>query len=55
MELVPRGEVDPVPAEAVGGEQVKGEAEWEARDQVRDLEESVYVLAVGPRLHIRRD
>jgi len=55
MELVLRGEVDPVPVEAVEQEQAEGEAGWEARDQARALEESVCVLAVEPRLPIRRD
>ena len=53
--MVPRGEVDLAPVEAVEGEQVKGEAGWEARDQARALEESVCVPAVEPRLPIRRD
>jgi hypothetical protein len=55
MELVLRGEVDPVPAEALEEEQAEEEAGWEVRDQARALEESVCVPAVEQRLPIRRD
>jgi hypothetical protein len=55
MELALRGEVDPVRAEALEGEQAEARAEWVARDPVRARRENVCVRAVERPLPIRRD
>ena len=53
MERVLPGEVDPVQAEALGGEQAREQAEWEAQDPGRAPEENVCVQAVELLLPIR--
>ena len=55
MERVLPGEVDPVQAEALGGEQAREQAEWEARGPARAPGENVSVPAVELPLPIRRD
>ena len=59
MERVLPGEVDPVQAEALGGEQAREQAEeqgeWEAQNPARAPGENVCVQAVELLLPIRQD
>ena len=55
MERVLPGEVDPVQAEALGGEQAREQAEWEAQGPGRAPGENVCVQAVELLLPIRQD
>ncbi len=55
MERVLPGEVDPEQAEALGGEQAREHAEWEAQGPARARGENVSVPAVELPLPIRRD
>ena len=53
MEPVLPGEVDPEQAEALGEEQAREQAEWEAQNPGRAPEENVCVQAVELLLPIR--
>ena len=55
MERVLPGEVDPEQAGALGGEQAREQAEWEARGPARAPGENVCVHAVELLLPIRQD